>query len=246
MRERSAILQEDLGDFMKGLAQKSIDVSLNDLKERLAKMAGLVEQAVAIASDIAIKRDYEKIPEIYELEKKVNEHHTQLDDAAIKVLALQQPLAHDLRLIVAVLKINNDLERMGDQTVNIGHSLEHLLKHEDFRASRDLTIMFNEAKLMIRESLDAFITQSEELASEVLKRDDIVDGLKSKIFLENLSAMKLDGSTVDAGISIILIARNLERLGDHATNIAEDVIYAVSGKDVRHSFKSESIKGALR
>ena len=215
--------------------KRHIDVSLRELKEKLIGMAGNVERAIAAATDALQSRNLEKIQDVFEIEKKVNQAHIDVDDACVKLLALQQPLAADLRLIIAIIKINTDLERMGDQAVNIAHNTEHYIKAEPLKPLVDLPKMFEEVRFMVREAIDSFVKRDVVTARDVLVRDDNVDALKAKIFDDVVAAMRQDPSKIDQGLALILIARNLERIGDHATNIAEDVIYAISGTDIRHS-----------
>jgi phosphate transport system protein len=149
-------------------------------------------------------------------------------------------------MIVAILKISTDLERMGDQAVNIAHNAEHYIDRPPLKPLVDLPKMFDEARFMVREAIDSFVRQDQSLARDVLKRDDRVDALKGKIFKDVLEHMKHKPDMVEQGLCLILIARNLERIGDHSTNIAEDVIFAVSGEDVRHASRAESLKEALK
>ena len=226
--------------------ERHFDVSLRDLKEQLVSMAGSVERAIENATEALTARDRSKIENVYELEKKVNQAHINIDDACVKLLALQQPLAADLRLIVAVLKINTDLERMGDQAVNIAHNTERYINDLPLKPLIDLPVMFIEARHMVREAIDSFVRRDMQLARAVMLRDDRVDALKNKIFRDVLDHIKASPDQIEQGLSLILIARNLERIGDHATNIAEDVIFAITGEDVRHSPRPESIKEALK
>ena len=228
------------------MMERHFDVSLRDLKEQLVGMAGSVERAIENATEALTARDRSKIENVYELEKKVNQAHINVDDACVKLLALQQPLAADLRLIVAVLKINTDLERMGDQAVNIAHNTERYISDLPLKPLIDLPAMFTEARHMVREAIDSFVRRDTQLARAVMLRDDKVDALKNKIFRDVLDHIKASPDQIEQGLSLILIARNLERIGDHATNIAEDVIFAITGEDVRHSPRPESIKEALK
>jgi phosphate transport system protein len=159
-------------------------------------------------------------------------------------LARQSPLAADLRLVVAVIKINTDLERMGDQAVNIAYNGQRYLEEPALKPLIDLPRMAQIVREMVRQALDAFVRQDLVLARQVLDRDDAVDNLKDQIFRELLTYMISDPKTIQRALNLILIARNLERLGDHATNIAEDVIYAISGRDVRHGGLADKGPGA--
>lgn len=220
---------------------RHFDTGLRSLKEELVSMAGLVEKAIEIAALALQRRESAVIAQVYEIEKKVNEAHKAVDESCIKLLALQQPMAADLRLIVAVIKINTDLERMGDQAVNIAHNSERYLKGQALKPLLDLPLMGDEARFMVREAIDSFVKTDDRLARDVLERDDKVDALKNKIFSDVLNHIKSKPDLIEQGLNLILIARNLERIGDHATNIAEDVIFAISGEDIRHS----SVKSAL-
>lgn len=221
---------------------RNFDTGLQSLKEELVTMAGLVEKALECATQALQKRDVAKLALVHEIEKKVNAAHMAVDESCLKLLALQQPMANDLRLIVAVIKINTDLERMGDQAVNIAHNSERYLKGPALKSLIDLPEMAEEARIMVREAIDAFVKKDDPLARVVLARDDKVDALKNKVFRDVLEHMKAEPVMIDQGLSLILIARNLERIGDHATNIAEDVIFVISAEDVRHAVRAEHTK----
>jgi phosphate transport system protein len=226
--------------------ERHFDHSLRELKEQLVTMAGLVERAIENATLALQNGDSAQIQNVYEIEKKVNQAHIQVDGTCLKLLALQQPLAADLRLIVAIIKINTDLERMGDQAVNIAKNSERYLREKPRKPLLDLPVMFTEVRFMVGEALDSFVKNNKNLAQDVLDRDDKVDALKHKIFRDVLEHLKTDPSGIEQGLTLILIARNLERIGDHATNIAEDVIFAITGEDIRHSARVETMKDALK
>ncbi len=225
--------------------ERHFDTYLKDLKAKLIGMAGQVEKAIEEATEALGTRNTDKLQRVHEIEGKVNLAHVEIDNDCVKLLALQQPLAADLRLIVSIIKINTDLERMGDQAVNIARNTERYLKSAPLKPLVDLPIMFREVKHMVRETLDSFVKANEKLARAVLKRDDIVDELKNKIFRDVIEVIKANPEGIEQGLNLILIARNLERIGDHATNISEDVIFAATGEDIRHSYQSDSIKRAL-
>ncbi len=220
----------------------TLEVSLRGVKEQLLGMAGNVERAIALATEALLEWNPDKIAPVFEVEKKINQAHLAVDDSCVKLLALHHPLAADLRLIIATLKISTDLERMGDQAVNIAHNAKRYLKHAPLKPLVDLPIMSAEVRSMVRDSLDAFVNRSEEMAREILSRDDKVDALKNKMFRDVIAHLKDTPSDVEQGLNLILISRNLERIGDHATNIAEDVIFAISGEDIRHSPRTEHSK----
>jgi len=217
------------------MTQRSLDVGLGELKQHLLGMAGYVEVAIDKAIEIWRARNVDGIKQVYEIERKVNDAHVAIDADCFKLLATQQPLASDLRLILAVIKINSDMERMVDQAVNIADNAEFYLRVPPLIQSADLSLMADEVKWMVRNTIDAFVKSDETLANEVCLRDDKVDSYKNKIFVDILDQIKKDVSILEQGLNLILIARNLERIGDHATNIAEDVIFTVSGADIRHA-----------
>lgn len=222
------------------MQQRSIDHGLTELKEQLITMAGYVEEAVDYSIQAWKIRDRLKISKVFQIESKVNQAHIDVDASCLKLLATQQPLAVDLRFIMAVVKINTDLERMVDLAVNIAHNAEYYLKYPPLpQQLSDLSQMSDAVRFMVREAIDAFVRQDTVLASNVLRADDNVDAFKDKIFRDVLAFLKSAPDSVEQGFNIILIARNLERIGDHATNVAEDVIFSVSGQDVRHA---ESLK----
>jgi phosphate transport system protein len=164
----------------------------------------------------------------------VNDLQIEIDDRCLKLLALQQPMATDLRLITAAMKINSDLERIGDQAVNIAENAARVLAHPPLKPLLDLPRMAEIAERMTRDSLDAFVRRDPDLARDILARDDEVDQLKDQVFRVLLTYMMADPATIERALGLILVSRNLERIADHATNIAEDVIFLVEAKDVRH------------
>jgi len=214
--------------------ERQIDIEIREMKELILTMGGCVEKAIEEATQALILREPQRFQKVYEIEKTINELHIQVDEACVKILARQSPLAADLRWIVATIKINTDLERMGDQAVNISHNGERYLTEPPLKPLIDLPRMASEVRQMVRSCLDAFVRKDLVLAEKVLEHDDIVDGLKNEIFDELRDYMTKDPAAVQRALNLILIARNLERLGDHATNVAEDVIYALTGKDIRH------------
>ena len=214
--------------------ERSIDGAIGKLREKLLTMGGYVEKAIEEATQALIENQPSRFDRVHEFEEKINRLHIEVDEDCLKFLAAQSPLAADLRFILAVIKINTDLERMGDQAVNISHNGLEYLRRAPLKPLIDIPRMAIEARSMVKESLDAFVKKDVDLAREVLKRDDSVDAMKNQIFRELLTYMMADPKTVEQALCLILIARNLERVGDHATNIAEDVIFVVSGQDIRH------------
>jgi len=207
---------------------------LQALKRRLLNMGALVEERVHQAIQALIERRPETTERIVAGDQEVNDLQIEIDDRCLKLLALQQPMASDLRLITAAMKINSDLERIGDQAVNIAENATKVLAHPPLKPLLDLPRMAEIAERMTRDSLDAFVRRDSELARNILARDDEVDQLKDQVFRVLLTYMMADPATIERALSLILVSRNLERIADHATNIAEDVIFLVEAKDVRH------------
>lgn len=218
--------------------ERAIDTQIEDLKKMILLMGGHVEKALGHAISALLSKDMTMFAEVHAIEKMVNEEHIKVDNACMNILAKQGPVAKDLRLILSVLKINNDLERMGDQAVNISHTGKDYLQRKSIQAQlNDIQKMSDIAGRMVKESLDSFVRGDVEQARKILLMDDEIDALKNKVFKDATAHMKIHSDDVEAGLDLILIARNLERLGDHATNIAEDVIFAFTGKDIRHGGK---------
>lgn len=213
---------------------RKFETDLKDLKEKILKMGGYVEASIQVATEALLARDVEKFKKVHEYEREINRAHVDIDEACLKLLALQTPLAADLRLVLSIVKINTDLERMGDQAVNISYSAEHYLTKPAVKSDVNLPGMAAEVKKMVRQSLDAFVKGDVEAAKIVLREDDNVDKLKSEAFKKLKSEMQNSPEQIGSCLDMILITRNLERMADHATNIAEDVIFVYTGRDVRH------------
>ena len=207
---------------------------LQTLKNRLLTMGGLVEERVHQAIHALVSRNEEEAERVIAADKEVNDLQIDVDERCIKLLATQTPLASDLRLITVAMKINDDLERIGDQAVNIAENAMKLLPHPPLKPLIDIPRMAEIAQRMTRDALDAFVNRDAALARTVLERDDEVDSLKDQVFRELLTYMMADPGTIARALSLVLVSRNLERIADHATNIAEDVIFLVEAKDVRH------------
>ncbi|MDG0817983.1 phosphate signaling complex protein PhoU [Bdellovibrio svalbardensis] len=218
--------------------ERAIDTQLEDLKKMILLMGGHVEKSLSQVTTALLTKDLAMFDEVHAIEKRINEDHIRVDNVCMNILAKQGPVAKDLRLILSVIKINNDLERMGDQTVNISYSGKDYLGRKPIQAQlSDIQKMSEIAGRMVKGSLDCFVRGDVDEAKQILLMDDEIDALKSKVFKDATAHMKIHSDDVEAALDLILIARNLERLGDHATNIAEDVIFAYTGKDVRHGGK---------
>ena len=207
---------------------------LTTLKERLLVMGGLAEEGVRLSVKALVDVDANLVEQVLTGDGPINELHIELDDRCLKLLALHQPMAADLRTIVAAVKINTDLERVGDLAVNIAETARRYSTHPPVKRLIDIPRMATTAQQMLRNALDAFVRRDVQLAQQVLNADDGLDSLKTEIFMELLKYMLRDPGIVEPALDLILISRHLERIGDHATNIGEDVIFMVSGRDVRH------------
>lgn len=211
--------------------------TLEQLNAKLVTMGTKAEAMIDKAVQALVERKVELTSEVYRLEGEVNQLQVEIDEEALRLLATQQPMAADLRFLVSTMKINSELERIGDQAVNICQSTEYLLKQPPLKPLIDLPMMAEAARKMVRESLDCFVKRDAMEAKAVIMEDDRVDDYKDQIFRELLTYMMSDPSTIPRAMCLVLISRNLERIGDQAVNIGEEVIYMVEGKDVRHPKK---------
>ncbi len=207
---------------------------LDELKSRLLQMGGQAEEQVRLAIKGLVDRDLALIDLVIKSDSPLNDLHIEIDSRCFTLLALHQPMAVDLRSIVAAVKINTDLERVGDLAVNIAEATRRYAGHAPVKKLIDIPRMAVIAQAMLRDALDAFVRRDTALAQHVLDEDDKLDALKTQIFRELLTYMLQDPTTIEPALDLILISRHLERIGDHATNIAEDVIFMVSARDVRH------------
>ena len=214
--------------------ERIIDGQLEELKKLMLEMGGQVEKALKTVTEGLHRKEKKLFQEVHIIETNINDLQIKIDNECLQVLAKQGPVAKDLRLILSIIKINTDLERMGDQCVNIAHLGRELLERGFSLSNQDLELMSQSVREMVKSSLDSFVKMDIISAQAVLKMDDLIDSLKNKILKESTQKMKTEPLQIENYMDIILIARNFERLGDHATNIAEDVIFAFSGKDVRH------------
>lgn len=208
---------------------------LDTLKQRLLWMGSLAERAVHQAVHAVLDADERLAEAVLSEEDAVNEMQIEIDDRVQRLFALRAPMATDLRFLIAVSRINGDLERVADQAVNIAQSALRMLRHPQVKPYVDLPRMSELAEGMLRDSLNAVVRGDPELANSVLQRDDQMDRLRDQLFRELLTYIMENSAIVFPAFELILVAKNLERIGDHATNIAEDVIYFVAGRDVRHS-----------
>lgn len=214
--------------------ERHFDRDLNLLKEKLITMAGLTESNIQLSIKILVERDENSHSLISQQEQKINALQVEIDDSCLKLLALHQPVAFDLRFIASAMRINAELERIGDQAVNITQSALELIKQLLLKPLVDIPKMADLVQSMVKDSLDSFVKQDSKIARDILKRDDQIDNYKEQIFRELLTFMLQDPTTISRALQLILISRHLERIADHSTNIAEDVVYLVEGIDIRH------------
>lgn len=207
---------------------------LEDLKRRLLVMGALAEDRLRDAMRALVDRDTDLMAGVIHGDEAINRLHVDIDDRCFKLLALHQPMAVDLRVIVAAVKINSDLERVGDLAVNVAEAAERYVLHAPVKPLIDIPRMGAIARRMLNDALGAFVASDVAAARTVLAQDDELDGLKNQIFRELLTYMLGVPRTIEPSIDLILISRHLERVGDHATNVAEDVIFIVEARDVRH------------
>ena len=207
---------------------------LQQLKTRLLEMGGLAEDRVRSVVQALVERSAPTVERVLTGDGPINQLHIEIDNRCFKLLALYQPMAVDLRAIVSAVKINTDLERVGDLAINIAEAVKRYLRHAPVKELIDIPRMAEIAQRMLRDALDAYVRRDTALAHAVLNEDDALDALKTQVFRELLTYMLADPSTIEPALDLILISRHLERIGDHATNVAEDVIFMVSAKDVRH------------
>ncbi|MDR2676826.1 MAG: phosphate signaling complex protein PhoU [Endomicrobium sp.] len=215
---------------------RHFDVEINDLQDHLLKTAELVQNMIRAVMQELINKDIKQSEVILCLEKKVNIQEIVIDDKCLKLIALNQPVGADLRFITSAMRISSDLERMGDETVNIGKKIVHLIKNADLKPLVNVPKMVKIVQNMIVDCIKAFNTNNSDLALSVLMKDDEVDDLKSKIFndIKKLMVEASDIDTVQKTIDLMFVAKSIERLGDHITNISEDVIFMIHGKNIRH------------
>jgi len=208
---------------------------LSRLKEKLLKMAGLAEKAITNAIDSLVKRDNALAEKTIREDEAINKMELEIDELSLKLLALYQPLAGDLRFITSAMGINMELERIGDLAVNISERALSLNQEPQLKPYIDIPRMAEITKSMVKEVLDAFVSGNAELARAVCKRDDQVDDLNDQVFRELLSFMLADPKTITRAVHLIIVGKHLERIADHATNIAEGVIFMVKAQVIKHT-----------
>jgi phosphate transport system protein len=219
--------------------ERHLDLELAALRDDLVRMAGLAEAAIGLAVKALVSRDAEMARQVIASDDAINTLEVEIDERCLRTMARYQPEAKDLRFLAMALKINNDLERMGDQAVNIAERTLELLKEPLLKPLIDIPRMAELAQRMVKDSLDAFVQQDVMRARGVCRQDDEVDSLDDQIFRELLTYMMQDPRAITRAVHLILVSRHLERIADHATNIAEDVIYLAEGKTIKHHLAGE-------
>jgi len=222
--------------------ERRFDEELRELNRQLLKMSALVEEAIHRAVKSLAERSEKLANEVINSDETINMLEIEINEACLRLLALYQPKAIDLRFITSMMMINNDLERIADQAVNIAERAREIIKQPLLKPLIDIPRMSSLVQKMVKDSIDALVNKDEMLARDVCKRDDKVDNLNDQIFRELLTYMMQDPKTITRAVELILVARHLERIADHATNICEDVIYFVRGKTIKHHIE-ESRKG---
>ncbi len=219
---------------MKVMIHRHFDEELSDLKTKLLRMAGQVEDQIDQALTALVTRDSALAHQVIERDHLVNSLDVEIDEESIRLLALHQPAARDLRLVTTAMKIATELERISDLAENVCERAIELNEEPQLKPYIDIPMMGNMARMMVKQSIDAFVKDDAMLARKVLTDDDFVDNLMEQLFRELLSFMLEDTRTISRAIRLSFIAKYLERMADHATNIAELVVYLVEGKIIRH------------
>jgi phosphate transport system protein len=223
---------------------RHFDGQIQDLEQKLVVMGRLAESMVEAALRTLIERDERLCQEVHRKEHEVNGLQIEVDDRAVKLTALQQPVATDVRFLFMASRIATELERIGDQAVNICQNAHHVLNAPPMKPIIDLPMMGDIAQKMVRDSLESLVRRDCALANHVLEEENKVDALRDQIFRVLLTYMMADPGTIQRALALILISRNLERVGDHATNVAEEVIYLVEGREVRHLHEINTRSGS--
>jgi phosphate transport system protein len=216
---------------------------LDELRQQLLDMATLVVSAIHWSVSALVERDEQQAQQVVRNESRINRMEIDIDEHATRLLALYQPMAKDLRFLTAAIKINTDLERMGDLAINVVERALSLMSRPPVEPPVDVPHMAELVESMVHQSLEAFVRGDDSLARTVLMSDDAVDDLKDSIYKELIEFMQADPLTIGVGVDLMFVAHNLERIADHATNIAEDVLYLVEGIDVRHHAETSKKNG---
>lgn len=225
------------------MSMRHFHEELETLKSHLVAMSGIAEESVRMAVEALLERDAAKAQQVVLRDEQLDELELSIDDLAINLLALQQPMARDLRFITAAMKIGNDLERVGDHAVNIAEELEFILKAAPFPMLPELEEMARIANEMLSDALNAFVLADSRMARQVVHRDDRVDELHENNFRILLTHMMEDPRKITAGMDLFLVSGNIERIADLATNIAEEVVFFVEGRTIKHHAETRGAGG---
>jgi len=226
------------------MIETHLQLELQELKENLLKMAAFVEVAIRDAVQSLAKRDSDLARKTFGIEDRINKLEIAIDEMCLKLLALRQPMAADLRFITSAMKITTDLERMGDQAVNIAERAISLNEEPQLKPYIDIPRMAEIVQSMVKDVLDAFVNHDPKLARSVCERDDLADGLNNQVVRELLTYMMSDPKAITRAVHLMIVFRCLERIADHATNIAEDVIFMVDALVIKHHADAEEEGGA--
>lgn len=222
--------------------QRHFDEELAELRQKILRMGALVEDQIRQATNALIERDVDLAQQVIDNDRRVNTLDVEVDEACLQLLALYQPAARDLRFITTAMKISTDLERMSDLAENICERTIELNEEPQLKPYIDIPAMANKSLQMVGEALDAFVRGDSILARKVLDADDEIDELNEQLFRELLSYMIENPKTISRAIRLSFVSKYIERIADHATNIAELVVYLVEGKIIRHTLPAESVE----
>lgn len=225
---------------------RHFDEQMRDVTKKIVLMGSLAESMIELATRILVERDQSLAREVYAKEDEVNALQVEIDDEALRLTALHQPVAKDVRFLFTATKIVTDIERIADQAKNIVQNASYVLAQPSLKPMVDLPIMAEIAQKMVRDALSAVVNRDVNIAERIIAEESKVDAFRDQIFRTLLTYMMADPGTIQRALSLILISRNIERIGDHATNIAEEAIYIVQGRDVRHAASQAAAQAAAR
>jgi phosphate transport system protein len=229
-----------------GPAHRHFHDELSDLKAKLLTMSGEAQDALETAVTALLERDNAKAGKVIAGDNTINDLELEIEETVVELLATQQPMARDLRLLMAALKISNDLERVGDHAVNIAQSVERLVSYGPIMPEPELLEMARQARTMLGDALEAFVRGDAAAGRGICRRDDQVDALHRSVFRILLTHMAEDPHVIGAALELLLVSRNLERVADLATNIAEDVVFLVEGKSIKHHAEDRAAAGKTK
>ncbi|MBN2754384.1 MAG: phosphate signaling complex protein PhoU [Candidatus Goldbacteria bacterium] len=220
--------------------ERHFDEELNDLKKKVLKIQSLVETAIMQSVKALVERDSELAEKVIENDQEIDLLEIMIDRQCLELLAKRQPMAVDLRFITSIQKINNDLERIGDLAINVAYASKYLSKHPPLKPMIIIPAMAEETRQMLKDAMLSFVDENSALAREICKKDSQIDELYVQNFREILTYMMEDTNNIKRGIRLILVSKHIERMADHITNIAEDIVYMIDGKTIKHHFEDEN------